>query len=681
MKSQFARFLIAGGANTVATYAIYFALLYFVNPYWSYAVSFVSGIFISYFLNLKFTFRTEHSTGKVFLYSLAYPVQFLLGISTLHFSLKAGVPEEFAALFAAVVAVPVKFFMSRWALVGNGGQNPLTLLSISAFAVSIAAAYGTLVSDELFPRGILFSSDFSTLYLMWKDIFLEGGSLSEWNFSRVTAPYILTDIPVIWAIYSIIGGYFAAGIHLFGIVMFVLFATGWMLVSDFLFGGSAVRRSLVFILSALVCVLLSRGAADLFGIVFFPAAHFSTFVFIPFCLLIFLRAASAGKFPESVVYSVLLAAVCSALTYSDPIFTVWFVAPAFAAGGLCLFLRERKNLLPPLAALPAGFVCSRFFGKFFIESGATTVNSSGLGEPEYIAIALRDFLMWTSEAAARHPLLAVLWVLFFIFLFRTVFFAFFRNGMPAPKVLFVLVFFIFSSAASAFAAVLTGNFEMSSLPESPANVSRFLLPFYFIPLSVGWAFIRDFRQVFPKRFLPFSTQTFATAASVFLLAVSLSGALKLKENSSAFVQYYPPVAECFDANARRFNLKRGLASYWWAKSIMAASKTDVSIAHVSVYPTADGGVGLYKFFFGISDRFYEGPFDFVITNKTRMIPEQDPCMGDKSSRCGHLLSSKRDPTSTYILRPEHVDYVFKRKPSAAFSCGGAQVLVFSPPLN
>lgn len=675
------RFLIAGGANTVATYAIYLALLYFTDPYRSYAGGFVSGIFISYFLNLKFTFCSAHSAMKIASYPLVYGAQFLLGILALHFCLKAGVSEEFAPFFAIAASVPFTFFMSRRVIAGEKkSANPVMLLSIAAFAVSVAAAYGALFAGDLFPHGILFNSDLSTPYVMWRDIFLEEGSFKEWNFKRVAAPYILTDLPFMWALYSITGGSLAAGSHLYAIIVFAASATGWMAVSGFVFGKKSARHPLVFVLFALMCVVLSYGSPDLFGIVFLPFAHFSTWAFVPFCVLIFLSAMRSESFAAGTVFSFLLAAIVCAVVYSDPIFTVWFLVPAFAAGALCLLLTRNGKLIYPLTALAAGFVCVRFVKKLFVEPEAVTVQYKGFGTPDAIALSLRDMLTWTTEAAARHPVLAVVWTVFFVVLLYAVVKSLFRFGDNCKEgwsdILFVRLILIISSAASVASPVLTGIFAIDSLPESVA-ANKYFVPAVFIPLFAGWAFLPNLPGGFLKRIPAVSFSGFIAAVSVFVIAVAAPNAFKLKENASAFAQYYPPVAECFDTNASKFGLRRGIASYWWAKSIMATSKTGVRIGHVSVYPDKSGRAGLYKWSFQISDRFYKGPIDFVITNKGRLRPDQDPCLGKGPGVCRHF-GSKVDPISTYILRPEHAVYSFGRTPSATFSCGEAQVLVFKP---
>ncbi|WP_462137821.1 GtrA family protein [Candidatus Mycalebacterium sp.] len=672
MKGQFFRFLIAGGVNTAVTYAIYFALLYFLNPYWSYAVSFVFGIFISYFLNLKFTFRAEHSSGKAFLYLLIYPLQFLLGILTFHISLKAGIHENFAVFFAAAAAFPFKFLMSRWVLDGNREGVPVLFLSIFAFAVSIAAAYGALLAGDLFPRGFLFSSDFATLYLMWNDI--SSGAVAfrdiftEWNFQRVSAPYIFTDLPLIWIIYSITGGNLAAGIHVFGILIMLLNAVGWLFLCRFIFRKNPSRGFLVFILLALTYVFLAYGLSDLFGVVFFPVSHFSTWSFVPFCVFLFLSAALSQTVVRNVVLSVVLAMVCAAVLSSDIIFAVWFVAPAFAAAVLILILFRDKGFIIPTAAVGVGFVCARFARDFFIDPGDVTIQFSGLGKSEHIQDAARDIVVWFSEAALRHPFLTVVWIVFFALLVYSVLQGVSGVKKPASEKIFTRLFLLFTPPVSVMAAILTGNFFIEISPES-SHVVRYFIPALFIPLFAGWAFLPDLTRGFFKR------SRFFVVAPIFLILAAVPGVLKLGQNSSAFSEYYTSVDRCFDENASRFGLKKGLSTYWWGKSIMAISESRVEIGHVSVYPDPNRRAQFFAFQFGVPNKFFESPFDFVITNNYKFRPDQDFCEGQGPDRC-RMFSSKRDPMGSYLLSPTDVVRHFGITPSSVFECGGAQILVF-----
>ena len=665
MRGEFFRFLLVGGAKTVFTYAVYLALLQFTDPYWSYIGSFVASIPPSYFFNLKFTFRAGNSPEKMVSYPLVLIAQFLVGVALLHLCLSAGVREEFAPLFSVAAAAPVGFFMTRW-VIGEGKENtnPVLFLSLAALATSMAAVYGALFSGQLFPHGLLFTSDFSTTFLMWEDVRAGIFSFADWNLHKVTAPYILIDIPLMWFLYWIADGDLAAGMHIFGILMLGLYALAWMLVSDRVFGRNSTRRAFVFLLCALGASALSYGAHTLLGDFLFPTNHSSIWVLAVFCVFLFLCATGTRR----ALSCVFLFLLCLAGSASNPGLIVWFVAPAVAAAVVWgVLFRTLAPLFPSVSAV-AGVLFSFPLRDIFIPSAETTLRYGGFGKPEHIAAALRDTATWAADAAVRHPLLAAVWVVFFVLLAVAIFKAVRSRKNTKPERLFVLLFLFFAPAASVAAAILTGNFFIGISTDAVLQ-GRYFLPAHAVPLFAGWAFLR---------FLP-SPRMLAAGAAV-VVAVCSPRALALTGHGYAFTGYYPPVTQCIDEGARRFNLKKGLSAYWWAKSTMATSKTGLQIAQIKSHPDPSRREQLWKLDFGIPNRFFQGPFDFVIANSGKYRPDQDRCEGKGPEECG-IFSSGRDPMVSYILRPRNVVRHFERKPSSVFSCDGAQILVFNPPLQ
>ncbi len=111
---EFIRFLVVGGTNTFSTYLIYLVVLWLgATPVWSYNISYAFGILISYFLNLKVTFRGRHSTKKMLLFPLVYGVQYTVGLIALKGFLYLEVPAEFAGLLIIPIVVPITFLLSR----------------------------------------------------------------------------------------------------------------------------------------------------------------------------------------------------------------------------------------------------------------------------------------------------------------------------------------------------------------------------------------------------------------------------------------------------------------------------------------------------------------------------------------------------------------------------------------
>jgi putative flippase GtrA len=108
------RFLVAGAANTVATYAVYLALLPLLNYQFAYSIAFVIGIVASYVLNTRYVFRVAGSLRRFVAYPLVYLAQYLVGLGVLHAAVALfGVPQRWALLASIAVSVPLTFFLSR----------------------------------------------------------------------------------------------------------------------------------------------------------------------------------------------------------------------------------------------------------------------------------------------------------------------------------------------------------------------------------------------------------------------------------------------------------------------------------------------------------------------------------------------------------------------------------------
>ena len=123
LRHQALRFLIAGALNTMATYAIYLALLPLLDYTLAYTIAYLTGIVISYLLNTAFVFRVTRTAANMATFPLVYVVQYLLGALVLNLAVRwIGVPDKFALIASIVVTIPVTFFLSR-ALLHRGAQK------------------------------------------------------------------------------------------------------------------------------------------------------------------------------------------------------------------------------------------------------------------------------------------------------------------------------------------------------------------------------------------------------------------------------------------------------------------------------------------------------------------------------------------------------------------------------
>jgi putative flippase GtrA len=108
------RFVLAGGLNTVTTYAAYLLLLPLVGYAIAYSMTYAAGIFFAYYLSARFVFRRPLHWRRAVQYPLVYVVQYGLGI-TLTMTLVEGmhVNAEFAPALVIISTLPVTFWMSR----------------------------------------------------------------------------------------------------------------------------------------------------------------------------------------------------------------------------------------------------------------------------------------------------------------------------------------------------------------------------------------------------------------------------------------------------------------------------------------------------------------------------------------------------------------------------------------
>lgn len=111
---EIARFLLAGTAITVFSYAIYLALLIVLPYMFAYIVSYAAGIVFSYFINTYFVFQQRFNWKSFLQFPLVYAAQLVVNLLVLWLTVdRFGVKQEFAPLIAIAISIPITYFMSR----------------------------------------------------------------------------------------------------------------------------------------------------------------------------------------------------------------------------------------------------------------------------------------------------------------------------------------------------------------------------------------------------------------------------------------------------------------------------------------------------------------------------------------------------------------------------------------
>ena len=124
INQEFIRFVLFGGVNTLLGYLIYVVLLLFLNYKVSFTITYVSSIFISYYLNSKFVFYRKISLKKGLIYPSVYLVQYLTCMLLLHIFVEIiNLSKFIAPILAVLLTVPVTFFLSRFIIKGLAKES------------------------------------------------------------------------------------------------------------------------------------------------------------------------------------------------------------------------------------------------------------------------------------------------------------------------------------------------------------------------------------------------------------------------------------------------------------------------------------------------------------------------------------------------------------------------------
>lgn len=108
------RFLLAGGANTLLTFALYQLLLFITSPSVAYALSWLFGLAFVVVIYPAKVFAGGHKGRRARLYLAAsYVAMFLIGLATLYGLSTIGVPPRIAIILVMAVTTLANFLLGR----------------------------------------------------------------------------------------------------------------------------------------------------------------------------------------------------------------------------------------------------------------------------------------------------------------------------------------------------------------------------------------------------------------------------------------------------------------------------------------------------------------------------------------------------------------------------------------
>ncbi|WP_405168767.1 GtrA family protein [Paenibacillus sp. FSL H3-0286] len=114
LNKQFLKFVISGGINTLFTYLVYLLLLQALSYSMSYTISYISGIFLSYYLNTIFVFKEKVTFRKFLKFPIVYLVQYLINLLMLFVLVEyLNLSKQIVPLIVIVVTIPITYTLSK----------------------------------------------------------------------------------------------------------------------------------------------------------------------------------------------------------------------------------------------------------------------------------------------------------------------------------------------------------------------------------------------------------------------------------------------------------------------------------------------------------------------------------------------------------------------------------------
>jgi putative flippase GtrA len=117
IRYEFFRFIIIGIANTVTGWLIFSIVLRLMPYLMAYTIAYVFGIFLSYFLSIRFVFKSKASFATFVKYPLMYLFQYVFGIIIMYyFSSRCNYSPELSMILTTFISIPATFAIARYFL-------------------------------------------------------------------------------------------------------------------------------------------------------------------------------------------------------------------------------------------------------------------------------------------------------------------------------------------------------------------------------------------------------------------------------------------------------------------------------------------------------------------------------------------------------------------------------------
>lgn len=110
---QVVRFTLMGAISTTIMYLFYILLNIYLPYQWSYFISYIVTVILSYVLNCYLVFHTPMSIKTFLQFPLVYVVQYVMSALGIEIFVRLGMSATYAPLIVIISILPLTFVLSR----------------------------------------------------------------------------------------------------------------------------------------------------------------------------------------------------------------------------------------------------------------------------------------------------------------------------------------------------------------------------------------------------------------------------------------------------------------------------------------------------------------------------------------------------------------------------------------
>jgi hypothetical protein len=438
------------------------------------------------------------------------------------------------------------------------------MLTVSTFLILVA--FSRIVPGDYW---IFFNSDTLHLPYMYKDIFVDGNGLRDWNLPA--SPNFFPDMLLYFALMFAFNDYIIAS-FVFSVVQYLLILCLFACILKLVLpGNSKIVASIsgLFFTMFLFDAVFSNDFHFTF-LLLSNAYHNGSFVMTLLGLALTFSYLHSGN--RNILY--LIAGVSWLAIISDRLFIIMFSLPFIVISLIYIYSGFRNMFRPLLGANLIGLVLGLATTKIFVQTGyiyfAQPHKMLDLGNFTASLTILFDqlftyFLQFNFKTAiVLFGLISV----FFVCMFWVKIFYLSKDKRGNPITIYLLFTILFSGFVF-FAPVINGNY-------SGWDTLRYNIGFFFLAM-LNWGMIvfllmekGTVQSKSYKKLRVIVTTLAVIALSAGIYRYSIDGV-------HSFFTYYPKEVKAFDDVAEKYDLKMGVGHYWIAKHTTMFSKKGVVI--------------------------------------------------------------------------------------------------------